>query len=91
MGWWATAGKSQTGWNSSGNGTDAFGFAALPVGKRSENGYFYGEGDEACFWRTEDVNDGAYAYSFCLEHDAENVTYTNCNKGCALSVRCLRD
>ena len=32
--------KSSPGWNSRGNGTDAFGFSALPAGDRSYNGNY---------------------------------------------------
>ena len=40
-----TALKSQYGWHQSGNGTDDFGFSALPGGRRNyNNGYFYNAG-----------------------------------------------
>jgi uncharacterized protein (TIGR02145 family) len=47
--------KSKSGWTnedgSSGNGTDAFGFSALPGGKRFyENGRFYNIGEEGTWW-----------------------------------------
>jgi uncharacterized protein (TIGR02145 family) len=46
--WLATRGydagknlKSTSGWHNNGNGTDLFGFTALPGGRSSFNGYFY--------------------------------------------------
>ena len=42
--------KSQTGWNNSGNGTDACGFSALPAGYRYSGGSFYYQGNYAAFW-----------------------------------------
>ncbi len=42
--------KSQTGWYSNGNGTDAFGFSALPAGYRGYDGYFTCDGYNADFW-----------------------------------------
>lgn len=40
---------STSGWYSNGNGTDAYGFSALPAGYRDLNGCFYGVGDTAYF------------------------------------------
>ena len=51
--------KSSSGWNSDGNGTDSFGFSALPAGGRDNGGYDY-EGYGAYFWSsTENDNDFA--------------------------------
>jgi len=42
--------KSQTGWNDNGNGTDDFGFSALPGGSRSTDGSFDGVGSYGHWW-----------------------------------------
>jgi uncharacterized protein (TIGR02145 family) len=42
--------KAQFGWDSSGNGTDAVGFRALPAGARDNNGNFNYIGKDALFW-----------------------------------------
>ena len=55
--------KAKTGWGrgrdngKDGNGTDDFGFSALPggdgnQGDHSSSGYFYGAGDYGCWWTT---------------------------------------
>ena len=82
--------KSTSGWNSSGNGTDAFSFSALPAGSRDNDGDYYDEGDYADFWSsTEDSSD--YAYSMDLGYD-DGGAYLNYNyKYFGFSVRCLQD
>ena len=82
--------KSQTGWSNNGNGTDAFGFAALPAGLRYNSGDFDLEGTNADFWSsTED--DANVAYRMYLYYDGENAYLSYSNKDNAFSVRCLRD
>lgn len=92
----STAGKvlkSTSGWNSSGNGTDAFAFSALPAGIRRNNGYYYDEGDFAIFWSsTEDTEVGSSnAYSMYLNYSSDDADL-GCNyKNHGFSVRCLKD
>ena len=81
--------KSTSGWKSNGNGTDAFGFSALPAG-----GY-YGEsffdcGYYAPFWSsTED--EGGYAYAMSLDYRSGYASLYDHFKYFGFSVRCLRD
>ena len=93
----STAGKklkSQTGWNdyngTSGNGTDAYGFSALPAGYRSSSGYFNGEGDNAHFWSATESN-GANVYDMSLSITREDADLYNVDKDFIYSVRCLKD
>ena len=89
-----TALKSTSGWGSlkgvSGNGTDAFGFSALPAGYRDLLGKYNSEGSFAQFWSS--TEDGSYyAYYMYLRH---NDDYANLNyyyKIDGRSVRCLKD
>lgn len=82
--------KSSSGWYSSGNGTDAFGFSALPVGTRSHNGRYYSEGNVAYFWSsTEDDSDFAYSMSLLYNNDDAGLYYFT--KDFGFSVRCLKD
>ena len=86
--------KSQTGWNgykdASGNGTDAFGFSALPAGRRGSNGNFLNEGDRAFFWSSTEVGNiracymslGNYFDDGYLGEDIKNEGF---------SVRCVKD
>jgi len=92
--------KSTSGWYDSGNGTDAYGFSALPAGYRYRNGNvgrvgydFYGSfvdvGIDAFFWSaTEYDTDGAYR-----RYLGDDSAYmgTSSLKSDALSVRCVQD
>jgi uncharacterized protein (TIGR02145 family) len=46
--------KSLSSWNSGGNGTDLYGFTALPTGYRTAIGAFDYEGENAYFWSSSD-------------------------------------
>ena len=93
----STAGKklkSQTGWNdyngTSGNGTDAYGFSALPAGYGYYDGYFSDEGVHAPFWCATEYDSFA-AYSMDLNYDYEDADLNLNLKGLDFSVRCLKD
>jgi len=90
--------KSQTGWNDGGNGTDAVGFAVLPVGYRSyyEDAInpetFRGAGGAAGFWSaTEYENNSMSAYSLYLDSIHEKANLTDYYKNFGFSVRCIQD
>ena len=88
----STAGKvlrSTSGWNSCGNGTDTFGFSALPAGYRFYVDGFYSEGYLACFWSSTEGDH--VMYSMCLHYNLENADLVAFNFRQGLSVRCLRD
>jgi len=58
--------KSKAGWNKNGNGTNDFGWSALPGGRGNSGGYFYGAGSYGDWWSatersaTEDEDAGAW-------------------------------
>ena len=81
--------KSQSGWDNNGNGTDAFGFSALPAGMRRYNGVFKYEGEKAYFWSTEDNSSNAY-YMY-LFYDTKFAGLNHNFKYYAMSVRCVKD
>ena len=90
----STAGKylkSQTGWNNDGNGTDAYGFSALPAGvKYYDAGSFNNKGISTVFWSSgESGSDGAFYLS--LNNENEEVSLTGHDKFNARSVRCIKD
>jgi uncharacterized protein (TIGR02145 family) len=91
----STAGKvlkSQTGWYNSHNGTDAFGFSALPAGKISD-GYYFSKVEDlsAAFWSATEY-DSLHAYRIYLRYDYENANLNGCTKFfVGLSIRCLKD
>ena len=96
---------SSSGWNDGGNGTDDFGFSALPAGLRGGSG-FYGEGSFAHFWSSSEYFKGGYIYyTFAVEYGDRSMgfvaggqsfpyisslwSYMDANGW--LSVRCLQD
>jgi len=100
--YWKVAGKklkSTTGWKDredddgnlvSGNGTDDFGFSALPGGLRWDDGDFYGAGHLGYWWSaTEDV--ASYAWGRDMHYISDNVYRYNYGKIYLYSVRCVRD
>jgi uncharacterized protein (TIGR02145 family) len=82
--------KSTSGWNSSGNGTDAYSFSALPAGYRSLNGNYDLGGYDAFFWSsTED--DDSYAVNVYLYYLDDDAYLGNYYKDYGFSVRCVKD
>ena len=89
----ATALKSQSGWYTwytHGNGTDAFGFSALPAGYRDENGSFGYGGYYAYFWSSPE-DDSLTAYYMVLGYCYEEAYQYHDYKNNGFSVRCLKD
>ena len=94
----STAGKilkSQSGWkdfvDKSGNGTDAFGFSALPADLGSGFCDSDNDGCSALFWSsTENHGYNAYAMHLYFYEDDANLGGKN-DKYFEFSVRCLKD
>ena len=90
--------KSQSGWNPgltiSGNGTDAYGFSALPGGNRvcvvAGDCGFISVGSSADFWSSGEGN-SEKAFRFGLSYDCGDVKLTAGFKILVGAVRCLRD
>lgn len=92
----STAGKmlkTTSGWFSSGNGTDAYSFAALPAGYGDMADELEGVGSYACFWTataSSDRNDSAIARG--LEYNNDKMKqYQYEFKTANLSVRCVKN
>ena len=83
--------KSQTGWNNNGNGTDAYGFSALPAGYSYYGGYFYGGGINVFFWSATEY--GSYnafcIYLYYYNEYADLLSYDK--QYYRFSVRCVKD
>jgi len=82
--------KSTSGWNSNGNGSDAYGFRALPGGYRSPLGDFDCIEEIAYFWSSiEYLYDSAWyrllAYTF------DEVCRSFNHREFGFSVRCVKD
>jgi len=82
--------KSTSGWNENGNGTDEFGFSALPGGSRDfYRGVFGSMGYFADFWTTTEVNlDWAWVRGISYSSDGVN---RHVSKRSGYSVRCVKD
>jgi uncharacterized protein (TIGR02145 family) len=82
--------KATSGWNSNGNGTDAYGFSALPGGGGYSVGSFDDVGNYGYWWSaSEDVS--YLAYRRRMSYNDENANNNFNGKDFLLSVRCLQD
>ena len=82
--------KSKDGWKDGGNGSDAFGFGALPAGYRRSDGTFEGVFERADFWGS--TEDGAnFAYYRYLGYGVSGLGTGDSSRAYALSVRCVKD
>lgn len=82
--------KSTSGWNSEGNGTDAFRFSVLPGGLYQNNGDFGYIGEGAQLWSSSEVTPDQAYYMF-FRYNEEYIDLYNNDKRDARSVRCLKD
>jgi uncharacterized protein (TIGR02145 family) len=79
--------KSKSGWDGDGNGTDEFGFSAMPGGLNLED--FMGVGTKGSWWTASAGNvywyfsDGDAAYENYFEEDGGTTSF--------LSVRCVQN
>ena len=90
--------KTTEGWADSGNGSDAYGFSALPSGYRFNgdgNGNFSGVSQRAYFWSSSEAT---YGYAHCLYLSYNVDLYSGgparlleCDKLDGASVRCVMD
>ena len=86
--------KSKSEWidggEEGGNGTNKSGFNGLPGGFRDEDGKYNYVRSYGNFWLVDSFGDNRAA-NFQLEFTNDGVGGYGENKGCGLSVRCLRD
>ena len=82
--------KSQQGWDFNGNGTDIFGFSAMPSGYRNSDEAF-NLGGNSCFWWSSTPKDDNYSWA---RHLKFNYTFLNRFRGSkkfGFAIRCLKD
>jgi uncharacterized protein (TIGR02145 family) len=81
--------KSRSGWN----GTDSYGFSALPGGNRGIDGTFREVGEVGRWWTSTHRGslDDDRAYSWSMASRFENAGDDHNDRREGLSVRCIRD
>jgi uncharacterized protein (TIGR02145 family) len=82
--------KSTSGWPSIGNGTDNYGFSALPGGFGNSSGGFSTVGDYGYWWSTTETN-SINAYCRYMFYVYSDVIRDFNSKSNLYSVRCLQD
>jgi uncharacterized protein (TIGR02145 family) len=84
--------KAISSWNSGGNGTDNYGFAALPGGSGDpiEGLYFIGVGSIGYWWSSIE-NDIYNAHQRRMNYNGEDVIWNYFDKTYLLSVRCIKN
>ena len=82
--------KSTTDWIGDGNGTDQYGFNALPAGNEEQYGLFDNIGWRTCFWSTtEDFSDRAQG--LCIYSNKYEASNVSLYKWQYFSIRCIKD
>ena len=91
--------KSTTGWEPDdpdvffrGNGTDDFGFSAIPAGVRYFNGEYWNEGGYVTFWTsTESYYNSDYMFELDLSQMYDVAALGSEYKENAVSIRCVKN
>ena len=82
--------KATSGWNSS-NGTNDYGFSALPGGAAYSDSFNY-VGRRGHWWSTDENEDlSSYTYSRGMDYDSDYANWLYGPKTNLFSVRCLQD
>jgi len=81
--------KSTSGWNNNGNGTDQYGFAALPGGYGSSSSYFSNAGSSGRWWSASE-DDASTAYGRYMYYSNESTNWLDSDKSSLFSVRCVQ-
>lgn len=85
--------KAKSGWYKDNNGTDDFGFSALPGGGSGSNVGFVGSGKSGNWWSSSEFDyDSNIAFRRDMHYnDSKVVRDIGNDKSSMLSVRCLQD
>jgi uncharacterized protein (TIGR02145 family) len=90
--------KSKSGWDWDGNGSNESGFDALPgCYRKTDNGQFYGIEDDGLWWKDDGFWWSSTEYDSCrawllnLNCNSGIVSRYAFNKGCGISIRCIKD
>ncbi|MDR1829169.1 MAG: fibrobacter succinogenes major paralogous domain-containing protein [Candidatus Fibromonas sp.] len=91
--------KAASGWDINGNGTDYYGFSALPGGNGLSDGSFYNVGEKGLWWSTSehvfafdsDLFVHYNAYRRNMHCYGNSIYFDYASKSSLYSVRCLQD
>jgi uncharacterized protein (TIGR02145 family) len=87
--------KATSGWNSyngaSGNGTDEYGFSALPGGAGGAGVSVHDVGNGGYWWSASEERDSDFAHGRGTDYVHEYAIWLYYGKSYLLSVRCLQD
>jgi uncharacterized protein (TIGR02145 family) len=81
--------KAKSGWKDKGNGTDDYGFSALPGGYRTSSGNFQNAGDCGNWWTATEYGSYFAYYRDMIYYRDRVVEYLD-YKDYGFSVRCVR-
>jgi len=82
--------KAKEGWKS-GNGTDEYGFSALPGGIGFSDGSFDNVGKYGLWWSSSTEDDASYIYYRSMGYNGADVNRNYVDNARFLSVRCVQD
>jgi len=82
--------RARNGWDNNGNGTDDYGFAALPGGEGSPNGSFRSIGSFSYWWSATESN-ASRIYTVNMDNNRDKLRWDNDGKSNLASVRCVQD
>ena len=79
--------KSTEGWKDGGNGTDDYGFSALPAGYMYDDTTFFYMGEKTNFWSTSGTT---WMYQLEVTFDKDSTLLFSLYREFGFSVRCLK-
>jgi len=82
--------KATNGWINNSNGTDQYGFSALPGGVGGANGSFEAAGHYSSWWSADEHNSDR-AYSRVMYYNYTNAYWEDFGKSSLRSVRCVKN
>jgi len=83
--------KATSGWAFDGNGTDDYGFSALPGGSRDGLTGTFQKVDISGYWWSSTENDQIYAWFRRITHNYDIIYKNLASKKSGYSVRCIKD
>jgi uncharacterized protein (TIGR02145 family) len=82
--------KTKNGWNRNGNGTNVYGFSAMPGGFGNSDSYFNYAGSNGVWWSVSEY-DNYYAHNRHIIYADNGAHWSYNDKSNLFSVRCMKD